>query len=289
MLDSPGMYSGSTRGQQTFSEPMFRGLRGASAPVLSGMFARFGTGASVSTDGDAARVRIEAVSGDYFRTLGIDPTIGRVLGPDDDRTPDGHPVVVLSHAYSQNRFGGDSGVVGRSIHVNGFPMTIVGVAAPGFSGFDLGRPAESLRAAHDGLGADANLEGPERLARTVAPCVGPAAARRDARAGRGGARGALSRVAGGGLQDGAGEVLAGGAHEFFGKPLAVLPATKGRSQLRTDFSLPLLALMAMVAVVLLIACVNVANLLMARASTQQQEVAVRLAFAPGASGSCGSP
>jgi predicted permease len=281
MLDSPGMYQGSTRGQQTFSEPMFRGLRGASAPVLSGMFARFGTGASVSTDGDAARVRIEAVSGDYFRTLGIDPTIGRVLGPDDDRTPDGHPVVVLSHAYWQNRFGGDPGVVGRSLRVNGFPMTIVGVAAPGFSGFDLGRPADlfaplmmdsALTPTWKGLNdwrerwlhvSGRLLPGvtPERVAAVLEVTY----------------RGLLEED----FKTVRARFSLEGRAEFLGKPLEVLPAAKGRSQLRTDFSSPLLALMAMVAVVLLIACVNVANLLMARASTQQQEVAVRLALGAG--------
>jgi predicted permease len=281
MLDSPGSYQGSTRGQQTFSEPMFRGLRGASAPVLSGMFARFGTVASVSADGNAARVRIEAVSGDYFRTLGIDPVIGRVLGPDDDRTPDGHPVLVLSHAYWQNRFGGDPGVVGRSLRVNGFPMTIVGVAAPGFSGFDLGRPADlfaplmmdsaltpTWKGLNDWRERWLHVSGrlrpgvtPERVAAVLDVTY----------------RGLLEedfktvRV----------RFSPEGRAKFLGKPLDVLPAAKGRSQLRTDFSSPLLALMAMVALVLLIACVNVANLMMARASTQQQEVAVRLALGAG--------
>jgi predicted permease len=281
MLDSPGMYQGSTRGQQTFSEPMFRGLRGASAPVLSGMFARFGAGASVSTDGDAARVRIEAVSGDYFRALGIDPSIGRVLGPDDDRTPDGHPVVVLSHAYWQNRFGGDPGVVGRSLRVNGFPMTIVGVAAPGFSGFDLGRPADlfaplmmdsALTPTWKGLNdwRERWLHVSGRLRPGVTP--ERVAAVLDV---------TYRRLLEEDFKTVRVRFSPEGRAEFLGKPLEVLPAAKGRSQLRTDFSSPLLALMAMVAVVLLIACVNVANLMMARASTQQQEVAVRLALGAG--------
>jgi predicted permease len=281
MLDSPGMYQGATRGEQTFSEPMFRGLRGASAPVLSGMFARFGTGASVSTDGDAARVRIEAVSGDYFRTLGIDPTIGRVLGPDDDRTPDGHPVVVLSHAYWQNRFGGDPGVVGRSLRVNGYPMTIVGVAAPGFSGFDRGRPADLFAPLMMDSALTPTWKGLDdwrtrwlHVSGRLRPGVAPerVAAVLDV---------TYRQL----LEDDFSTVKVKlspeGRAAFLGKPLEVLPAAKGRSQLRTEFSAPLIALMAMVAVVLLIACVNVANLLMARASTQQQEVAVRLALGAG--------
>ena len=221
------------------------------------------------------------MSGDYFRTLGIDPTIGRVLGPDDDRTPDGHPVVVLSHAYWQNRFGGDPGVVGRSLRVNGFPMTIVGVAAPGFSGFDLGRPADlfaplmmdsaltpTWKGLNDWRERWLHVSGrlrpgvtPERVAAVLDVTY----------------RGLLEED----LKTVRVRFSPEERAEFLGKPLEVLPAAKGRSQLRTDFSSPLLALMAMVAVVLLIACVNVANLMMARASTQQQEVAVRLALGAG--------
>ena len=280
MLDGP-VNQGATRGQQTFSEPMFRGLHGASAPVLSGMFARFGVTASVSTDGDADRVRIEAVSGDYFRTLGIDPAIGRVLGPDDDRTPDGHPVVVLSHAYWQNRFGGDPAAVGRSLRVNGHPMTIVGVVAPGFNGFDLGRPADlfaplmmdtALTPTWTGLNdwrerwlhVSGRLRpgvSPERVA-AVLDVTYRQLVQEDFKT----VRTTFSEAE---------------RAEFLGKTLLVLPGAKGRSQLRTEFSSPLITLMAMVAVVLLIACVNVANLLMARASTQQQEVAVRLALGAG--------
>ena len=141
LFDGPGTYQGSTRGQQVFSVPMFRGLEQAAPPVLSGMFARYGAVAAVSVGDDAERVPAELVSGGYFRTLGVGAGSGRVLGAADDRTPDAHPVVVLSHAYWQRRFGG-ADVLGRDIRINGRPMTIVGVAQAGFSGVDRGRPAD---------------------------------------------------------------------------------------------------------------------------------------------------
>jgi hypothetical protein len=74
----------------------------------------------------AERVFAELVSGAYFRTLGVCAVLGRTLGPDDDRTPDAHPVVVLSYGYWQRRFGGDAQVLNQDIRVNGHPMTIVG-------------------------------------------------------------------------------------------------------------------------------------------------------------------
>src|SRR5688572_3471599 len=281
MLDSPGWYQGATRGRQVFSEPVFRGLYSAASPALSGMFARFGTVAAVSADGDSERVVVEAVSGDYFRTLGIGPVLGRILGPDDDRIPDGHPVVVLSHAYWERRFGADHAVVGRAVRVNGQPMTIVGVAAPAFGGFDLGRPADLFAPLMMDAALTPTWKGLDdwrtrwlHLVGRLRPSVTPervtavldstyrALLREDFKTVR-------SRFS------------PEGRAKFLGKPLDVLPAAKGRSQLRTDFSSPLIALMAMVAVVLLIACVNVANLLMARASSQQQEVAVRLALGAG--------
>jgi len=281
MFDSPGPYQGATLGRQVFSEPLFRGLYAAAAPVLSGMFARCGTVAAVSTDGESDRVPVEMVSGDYFPTLGVGAALGRVLGPNDDLIPDGHPVVVLSHAYWQRRFGADPAVVGRVVRVNGQPMTIVGVAAAGFGGFNLGAPSDlfaplmmdaALTPTWTGLGdwrtRYLHLSGrlrpgvtPERVAAVLAVTY-RALLEEDFK---------TVRV----------KFSPEGRGRFLAKPLNVLPGGKGRSQLRADFSTALIALMAMVAVVLLIACVNVANLLMARASRQQQEVAVRLALGAG--------
>jgi hypothetical protein len=142
LLDGPGVYQGFTRDQQPFSVPMFRGLRESSRTVLSGMFARYNTGAIVSTRDDAQRVYAELVSGDYFRTLGVGALLGRTLGPEDDVAPSAHPVVVLSHAYWQQRFSGAAAVLGEVVRVNGHAFTVVGVAAPGFSGVDMSAPAE---------------------------------------------------------------------------------------------------------------------------------------------------
>ena len=278
MLDSPGMYQGATRGLQVFSEPMFRGLYGASAPVLSGLFARFGTVASV---GGTDRIPIEIVSGDYFRTLGVEPALGRVLGPDDDRTPDGHPVVVLSHAYWRSRFGANPAVVGRGIRVNGSLMTVVGVAAPGFGGFDLGRPADLFAPLMMDTALTPTWKGLDdwrnrwlHLSGRLRPGVTPerVAAVLDV---------TYRRLLKEDLSSVQVKFSPQGRTAFLTKELLVLPGAKGRSQLRTEFSPPLLALTAMVAVVLLIACVNVANLLMARAVSQQLDVAVRIALGAG--------
>ena len=80
----------------------------------------------------------ELVTGNYFDVLGVRAQIGRIFTPDDDRTPGGHPVAVLSHNFWMRRFAGDPGVLNRTISLNGLPMTIVGVTPPGFFGIVVG-------------------------------------------------------------------------------------------------------------------------------------------------------
>jgi hypothetical protein len=122
--------SGSTPQLKYLSYPFYEHLKGDKR--FSGLLCAFP--ASVNVRGSAVTecVDIELVSGSYFSTLGLNPRLGRLISPDDDRIRLGYPVVVLSHAYWQARMGADRGVIGRSLELNGAPHTIVWVAPPGF-------------------------------------------------------------------------------------------------------------------------------------------------------------
>jgi macrolide transport system ATP-binding/permease protein len=93
---------------------------------------------SIAVDGHAERAYGALVSGNYFRVMGLQPVVGRLLSEEDDRTPGGHPIAVISHAYWQRRFAGDPSIVGRQITINSVPMTVVGVAPAEFIGSFLG-------------------------------------------------------------------------------------------------------------------------------------------------------
>src|SRR5258708_39687524 len=106
------------------------------------MLARFAIPASIASRGQTERGSGELVSGNYFDVLGLRPTLGRLFALDDDRVPGAQPVVVLNHAYWTRRFGGDPGVLNQTLLVNNTPLTIVGVAAAGFTGIQVGQAAD---------------------------------------------------------------------------------------------------------------------------------------------------
>jgi len=116
------------------SYPLFRDIERAEGTGFARVFALRNFGASVSFARQSSTAEGILVSGTYFPSLRLTPALGRLLGPGDDRIEDGHPVVVLSHAYWTTRFGGDPSAVGSTLVVNGHPMTIVGVAPDGFAG-----------------------------------------------------------------------------------------------------------------------------------------------------------
>lgn len=286
LIDAPGVFQGRTNGNQVMSAPMFRGLSAANqADLLSGVFARFdvratiGISGGIDTAGTGASTErgfAELVSGDYFRTLGIATTLGRTLGPDDDRIPGAHPVVVLTHAYWQRRFAGDAGVLGRDIRINGHVMTIVGIAQPGFNGVDLGAPADlfvplMMKPALTPTWND--LDNWRSRWVTVMGRLAPGASRDRVAA-------ALNVRYRQLLQEDVqtARLTASERDQFLRKELQVMAGGQGTSAFRDQFATPLIVVMAMVGLVLLVACANVANLMLARSAAREKDVALRLAL-----------
>jgi len=260
----------------SFSYPVYRELRDQNR-VFSGLLAMFPLPASIASRGETERASGELVSGNYFELLGVPPAVGRVLGPQDDVAPGGHPLAVLSHAYWTRRYGGDPSVLNSSIVVNGRTLTVVGVARPGFTGVQPGRNADvfipiAMKAAMtpfwDGM------EDPKDFWVQLIGRLRPGVSRETAEAGLAATyRAILETVMLPRIENWDDARRA----EFLKGKVVLSPGGFGRAQLRTGVGKPLLSLMGMVALVLLIACSNLAGLLAARGAARQREYGVRLA------------
>jgi predicted permease len=279
MLAGRGRHYGGNNGRDKLSYPMYQDIRGKNQ-VFSGMFCSHGTTMSLTFEGRTELVAGEVVSGNYFPVLGIGAAIGRVFNASDDLYQGGHPLAVLSHGYWRARFGGDLNIVGKKIIVNGYPLTIIGVSQAGFDGVEPGyAPQIRVPVTMDDI-----------LPRTYFSRLNDRRFRWVEVFGRL-KPGITIEKAQAGLQPLFHQILEMEVQqqpfakaspfvkrEFLKMWMQVMPGSKGRSNLRDTYAKPLLALMAIVALVLLIACSNLANLLIARASARQKEIAVRLAL-----------
>jgi predicted permease len=280
VLKSPGPKRGHVWSDgddsEIFSYPLYKGLAKNTA-VFGGVIARFQFAAGIASHGQTDRSSGELVTGNYFEVLGVGPALGRVLSPADDDVQGAHPVLVLSHAYWTRHFGADAGVLNQTILVNNTEMTIVGVAQAGFSGIQVGQTPDifvpmtmkaQMTPIRNGLD-DWNDSFLAVLARRK-----PGISMEQAQAG--------INVDYPGLLEqqvkSFSHASAKERQEFLSKKVVLYPGAQGRTVAQRDSGPALMALFAMVALVLLISCTNVANLLLAKAAARQREFAIRSAL-----------
>jgi predicted permease len=280
LLTMRGRHYGNNWGGNAISHPMFRDFQ-AHNEVFSDMFCRFPHASSLTVGGQSERIAVELVSGTYFSALGVGPALGRTLAPEDDRVPSGHPYLVLSYDFWKTRFAGDPAIVGKTLMLNNYKMIVVGVAQAGFDGVELGFSPKifiPIMMQPQIIVGNPNDMLKDRRTRWVNAFgrLKPGISQQQAKA-------ALQPFMHSMLEQ---EVQdAPFAHassddrqEFLKCWIDVLPGSQGRSYTRRQLSTPLWVLMATTGAVLLIACANLANLLLVRGSARTKEIAIRLAI-----------
>ncbi len=260
-------------GNDEFTNPLWEAVR-AEDRIFNGMFAFGAQGVDLAQSGAARMVYGNLVSGSYFPTLVVAPAAGRLLQPADDRR--GCPgLAVISYGLWQSDFGGNADAIGRTLSVNRQPFTIIGVTPASFSGVEVGRQPQ----VYVPICAGPLVQGiPDMLDRRSFWWLQVMGRLPD---------GVTLEQAQGRLATLAPSIFSStlpaewdreNQEEYLKRSLALHPAHSGVSELRLRYRTALIILMGVAGVVLLIACANVANLLLARAANRQREIAMRMAI-----------
>lgn len=271
-----GMVNTNYDDKLAFSYPMYRDFRDG-AQVFNGVLARFPVSFNITWHDETERIHGDLVSGNYFDVLGVRPVIGRSITAEDDRLGSPQPVVVLSYGFWKRRFASDPGVLNQTITLNAHAMTIVGIAPSGFKGVGIGEAPDVFVPI---TMEPAMIPGFNDLQKRRSSWLN-IIARLKAGVTREQAEAAMNTFWKPILQFELREMPAASEHTkrlFVQRHLSILPGGKGVSAPQDNLTMAMTVLMFMVGFLLLIACANIANLLIARATGRQREIGIRLAL-----------